>query len=83
MDHKRIGVMYIPLALVMLPRGVGHAIMMRTPQAIAFNDAAGYLLASSLRLDFRCTRCEHDLLRCDAFDSRADECGRAAATRRS
>jgi cytochrome o ubiquinol oxidase subunit 1 len=42
-DHKRIGVMYILLALVMLLRGFADAIMMRTQQAIAFNDAAGYL----------------------------------------
>src|ERR1700735_3013457 len=42
-DHKRIGVMYILLALVMLLRGFADAIMMRTQQAIAYNDAAGYL----------------------------------------
>jgi cytochrome o ubiquinol oxidase subunit 1 len=42
-DHKRIGVMYIILALVMLLRGFADAIMMRAQQAIAFNDAAGYL----------------------------------------
>jgi cytochrome o ubiquinol oxidase subunit I len=42
-DHKRIGVMYILLALVMLLRGFADAIMMRAQQAIAFNDAAGYL----------------------------------------
>jgi len=42
-DHKRIGVMYIILALVMLLRGFADAIMMRTQQAIAVGDAAGYL----------------------------------------
>ncbi|MEM5344938.1 cytochrome o ubiquinol oxidase subunit I [Paraburkholderia azotifigens] len=42
-DHKRIGVMYIILALVMLLRGFADAIMMRAQQAIAFGDAAGYL----------------------------------------
>jgi cytochrome o ubiquinol oxidase subunit 1 len=42
-DHKRIGVMYILLALVMLLRGFGDAIMMRAQQAIAASDAAGYL----------------------------------------
>jgi len=42
-DHKRIGVMYIILALVMLLRGFTDAFMMRTQQAIASNDAAGYL----------------------------------------
>src|ERR1700687_5479041 len=42
-DHKRIGVMYIVLALVMLLRGFADAIMMRAQQAMAANDAAGYL----------------------------------------
>ncbi|HTR07565.1 MAG TPA: cytochrome o ubiquinol oxidase subunit I [Paraburkholderia sp.] len=42
-DHKRIGVMYIILAIVMLLRGFADAIMMRAQQAIANNDAAGYL----------------------------------------
>jgi len=42
-DHKRIGVMYFILGLVMLLRGFSDAIMMRTQQAIAANDAAGYL----------------------------------------
>ena len=41
-DHKRIGVMYTLLALVMLLRGFSDAIMMRTQQAMAFN-SAGYL----------------------------------------
>ena len=42
-DHKKIGVMYILLALVMLVRGFADALMMRAQQAIAANDAAGYL----------------------------------------
>ncbi|MGO4812265.1 cytochrome o ubiquinol oxidase subunit I [Cupriavidus sp. 2MCAB6] len=42
-DHKRIGVMYIIMALVMLLRGFADAIMMRVQQAIAVGDAAGYL----------------------------------------
>src|ERR1700753_2720868 len=41
-DHKRIGVMYILLGLVMLLRGFVDAIMMRSQQALAFH-AAGYL----------------------------------------
>jgi cytochrome o ubiquinol oxidase subunit I len=41
-DHKRIGVMYTLLALVMLLRGGSDAIMMRAQQAIAFH-AQGYL----------------------------------------
>ncbi len=42
-DHKKIGVMYIILALVMLLRGFADAIMMRSQQAIAFGPAQGYL----------------------------------------
>ncbi len=42
-DHKKIGVMYIVLGLVMLLRGFSDAIMMRLQQAIAFGDNAGYL----------------------------------------
>ena len=42
-DHKRIGVMYIVLALIMLLRGFTDAIMMRSQQAIAAGGAQGYL----------------------------------------
>jgi cytochrome o ubiquinol oxidase subunit 1 len=42
-DHKKIGVMYIVLAIVMLLRGFSDAIMMRAQQAIAFGSDAGYL----------------------------------------
>src|SRR3982075_3417993 len=41
-DHKRIGVMYTLLAMVMLLRGFSDAIMMRAQQAIAFR-SQGYL----------------------------------------
>lgn len=44
-DHKKIGIMYIVLALVMLLRGFADAIMMRIQQAIAFNGNEGYLNA--------------------------------------
>ncbi|KKX29325.1 cytochrome o ubiquinol oxidase subunit I [Rhizobium sp. LC145] len=42
-DHKKIGIMYVILALVMLLRGFADAIMMRAQQAIAFNGNEGYL----------------------------------------
>jgi len=42
-DHKRIGVMYSVLALVMLLRGFTDAIMMRSQQAIAAGGNQGYL----------------------------------------
>ncbi|KQU80139.1 cytochrome o ubiquinol oxidase subunit I [Mesorhizobium sp. Root695] len=41
-DHKRIGIMYILLAMVMLLRGFADAIMMRSQQALAFR-SEGYL----------------------------------------
>ena len=42
-DHKRIGVMYCVLALIMLLRGFADAIMMRSQQAMAAGGAQGYL----------------------------------------
>src|SRR6201996_4750021 len=42
-DHKRIGGMYIILALVMMLRGFSDAIMMRAQQAVAAGGAQGYL----------------------------------------
>src|ERR1700723_161464 len=42
-DHKRIGIMYIILALIMLLRGFADAIMMRAQQAVAAGGAQGYL----------------------------------------
>jgi cytochrome o ubiquinol oxidase subunit 1 len=42
-DHKKIGIMYIVLALVMLVRGFADAIMMRAQQAVAVGANHGYL----------------------------------------
>src|ERR1700680_2983192 len=42
-DHKRIGVMYCVLALVMRLRGFSDASMMSTQQAVAAGGAQGYL----------------------------------------
>ncbi|MFG1428856.1 cytochrome o ubiquinol oxidase subunit I [Roseixanthobacter glucoisosaccharinicivorans] len=44
-DHKRIGVMYMVLGIVMLLRGFSDAIMMRLQQVWAFNGSEGYLPA--------------------------------------
>ncbi|WP_413788613.1 cytochrome o ubiquinol oxidase subunit I [Rhodopila sp.] len=44
-DHKRIGVMYMVLGIIMLLRGFADAVMMRLQQAIAFNGSQGYLPA--------------------------------------
>ena len=42
-DHKKIGIMYIVLALIMLLRGFSDALLMRTQQALAFNGSDGFL----------------------------------------
>ena len=42
-DHKRIGIMYVLLALVMFVRGFSDAIMMRSQQALAGPGHAGFL----------------------------------------
>ncbi|MGH8463680.1 MAG: cbb3-type cytochrome c oxidase subunit I, partial [Pseudomonas sp.] len=42
-DHKKIGVMYLIVAFVMLLRGFSDAIMMRTQQALAVGGSEGYL----------------------------------------
>ena len=44
-DHKRIGVMYMVLGIVMLLRGFADALMMRMQQAMAFNGSEGFLPA--------------------------------------
>ena len=42
-DHKKIGIMYMVLGLVMFVRGFSDAIMMRLQQVMAFNGSEGYL----------------------------------------
>ena len=42
-DHKKVGIMYIILGIVMLLRGFADALMMRAQQAIAFGANEGYL----------------------------------------
>jgi len=44
-DHKKIGIMYMILGLVMFLRGFADALMMRLQQAMAFGGAEGYLNA--------------------------------------
>jgi len=41
-DHKRLGIMYVIVAVLMLVRGFADAVMMRLQQAVAF-DSPGYL----------------------------------------
>ena len=44
-DHKRIGIMYMILGIVMLLRGFADAVMMRAQQSIAFGQNEGFLNA--------------------------------------
>jgi cytochrome bo3 quinol oxidase subunit 1 apoprotein (EC 1.10.3.-) len=44
-DHKKIGIMYIVLGIIMLLRGFSDALMMRAQQAVAFGANQGYLAA--------------------------------------
>lgn len=75
-DHKRLGIMYIIVAIVMLLRGFADAIMMRSQQALASAGEAGFLPLHRARRDY-------DLLRGDAFRYRSDEPGGSAADRRA
>jgi len=43
LDHKKIGVMYVVLALIMLLRGVSDAVLMRAQQAVAVGNSQGFL----------------------------------------
>ena len=82
-DHKRIGVMYCVLALVMLLRGFTDAIMMRSQQAVAVGGVAGLPSAGAFRPDLLGARHHHDLFHGDAVRDRADEFCHTAATRRA
>ncbi|HET7868502.1 MAG TPA: cytochrome o ubiquinol oxidase subunit I [Burkholderiaceae bacterium] len=42
-DHKKIGIMYMVLGVVMLLRGFADALMMRLQQAVAFGGSEGFL----------------------------------------
>src|ERR1700737_1620177 len=42
-DHKKIGIMYMVLGIIMLLRGFADAAMMRIQQAIPFGGSMGYL----------------------------------------
>lgn len=45
-DHKKIGIMYIIVSVIMLAKGLVDAIMMRAQQAYAVGESMGYLSAS-------------------------------------
>ena len=77
-DHKRLGIMYIIVAIVMLLRGFADAIMMRSHAG-----RRGLPATSPLRSDLHRARRDYDLLRGDAFRYRSDEPGGSAADRRA
>ena len=82
-DHKRIGVMYIILALVMLLRGFSDAIMMRTQQAIAIGGNQGYLPPDHYDQIFSSHGTIMIFFVAMPFVVRTDELCRAAAARRA
>ena len=44
-DHKKVGVMYVILGIVMLLRGFSDALLMRAQQSVAFGNNQGFLPA--------------------------------------
>ena len=70
-DHKKIGIMYIILGLVMLLRGFADAIMMRAAAGDRLRRRSGLSAAAPLRPDLHRPRRHHDLLRRDAARHRA------------
>ncbi len=82
-DHKKLGIMYCIVGIVMLIRGFADAIMMRSQQALASAGEARLPATAPLRSDLYRPRRYHDLLRGDAAGNRSDERGRSAANRRA
>jgi hypothetical protein len=79
-DHKKIGVMYVIVALVMLLRGFADAIMMRTQLALSWPWLSA---AASLRPDLHRAWRHHDLLHGDGLHDWPDERHCAVADRRT
>ena len=52
LDAKKIGIMYIIVAILMLLRGVADALMIRAQQALASGDAAGVLSSDTFQQVF-------------------------------
>jgi cytochrome o ubiquinol oxidase subunit 1 len=69
-DHKKIGIMYMVLGIVMLLRGFADAIMMRLHQADRLRRQRRLPAAAPLRPDLHGPRRDHDLLRGDAAGHR-------------
>lgn len=52
LDHKKIGVMYLAVATIMLLRGLADAAMMRAQQALAVGDAQGIVSSDTFQQVF-------------------------------
>lgn len=52
LDAKKIGVMYIVVAVIMLLRGIGDATMIRVQQALASGDASGIVSSDTFQQVF-------------------------------
>lgn len=72
-DHKKIGIMYILVAMVMMFRGFADAIMMRSQQALASAGEAGFLPPHHYDQIFYRTRRYHDFLHGNPFCCGFDE----------
>ncbi|NDD59527.1 MAG: cytochrome o ubiquinol oxidase subunit I, partial [Chlamydiae bacterium] len=51
-DHKKIGIMYLVVSVIMLVKGLIDALMMRAQQAFSVGDSMGYLTASHFQQVF-------------------------------
>ena len=81
LDHKKIGIMYIVLAFVMLARALIEAVLMRMQQAVG--DRQSRLpRARPFRAAVQHARQHHDLLHGDAVPHRPHQLCHAAADRR-
>ena len=65
LDHKKIGIMYIIFAGIMLTRALIEAVLMRTQQAIAINNH-GHCRTRAFRRTLLDPWDHHGLLRGDA-----------------
>ena len=81
LDHKKIGIMYIILALVMLLRGFSDAILMRGSAGRGRGRLPGLSGPGALQSDIQRPRLDHDRLHGHAVSGRVDEYRRAPANR--
>ena len=82
-DHKKIGVMYMVLGIVMLLRGFADALMMRAQQAMAFGANEGFLPAHHYDQVFTAHGVIMIFFVAMPLRHRSDELCRAAADRRA